>query len=90
MFAVVHPDNPPEAITMEQAVRAYTAGSAYAEHAEADQGRLLPGMLADLAVLSQDIFSVSPDQLPGTTSVLTVMGGRVVHDPDGLAAGSAR
>jgi predicted amidohydrolase YtcJ len=87
MFAVLHPDTPAEALTMEEAVRAYTAGSAFAEHAEADKGRLAPGLLADLAVLSQDIFAVPPAALPGTASVLTMVGGRVVHDPGGIARG---
>jgi predicted amidohydrolase YtcJ len=84
MFAVTHPDHPAEAITMEQAVRAYTAGSAYAEFEERNKGRLVPGMLADLAVLSQDIFTVPPASLPGTTSKLTLVGGKPVWDPGHL------
>jgi predicted amidohydrolase YtcJ len=80
MFAITHPNNPAEAIPREAAVIAYTHGSAYAEFAEHDKGRLAPGQLADLAVLSQDIFTVDADALPATTSVLTVVGGRVVHD----------
>jgi len=80
MFAVTHPDNPAEAISREQAVRAYTYGSAYAEFAEKEKGVLAAGMLADLAVLSQDIFSVPTAALPGTTSVLTIVGGKIIHD----------
>jgi predicted amidohydrolase YtcJ len=80
MFATTHPNNPGEALTREQAVTAYTRGSAYAEMAEAEKGTLAPGMLADLAVLSQDIFTVPAPQLAATTSVLTVIGGRIVHD----------
>jgi predicted amidohydrolase YtcJ len=87
MFATSHPNNPSEALTMEQAVRAYTWGSAVAEHAEAEKGRLAPGQLADLAVLSQDIFTVPPPTLSGTTSVLTIVGGRVVHDPNAMLPG---
>jgi predicted amidohydrolase YtcJ len=79
-FAVTHPDNPREALTLEAAVVAYTRGSAYAEHAEHEKGTLAPGMLADLAVLSRDIFTVPVDELPGTESVLTLVGGRVVFD----------
>jgi hypothetical protein len=41
---------------------------------------LVPGMLADLAILPQDIFEVPLPRLPETTSVLTVIGGRIVHD----------
>jgi predicted amidohydrolase YtcJ len=65
-------------------VRAYTAGSAHAEHAEDLKGRLATGLLADLAVLSQDIFTVPLPQLPATVSVLTLVGGVPVHDPEGL------
>lgn len=89
MLAVLHPNNPAEALSLEQAVRAYTAGSAFAEHAEGDKGRLVAGKLADLAVLSQDIFSVPPPRLLATASVLTLVGGRVVHDPEGLAGAAA-
>jgi predicted amidohydrolase YtcJ len=80
MFAVTHPDNPSEAITREQAVIAYTATSAYAEFAEKDKGTLELGKIADLAVLSQDIFTVSASDLPRTTSLLTLVGGKVVYD----------
>jgi predicted amidohydrolase YtcJ len=80
MFATIHPNVPSEALSREQAVVVYTRGSAYAEFAEREKGTLAPGMLADLAVLSQDIFSVPPQALPATTSVLTLIGGRIVHD----------
>jgi predicted amidohydrolase YtcJ len=79
LFASVHPVNPSEAISREEAVKAYTRGSAFAEFAENEKGTLAPGMLADLAVLSQDIFSVPPGQLPGTRSVMTVVGGRIAY-----------
>ena len=81
LFAVTHPTNPREALTREQAVTAYTRGSAFAEFAEAEKGTLAPGMLADLAVLSQDIFKVEEGRLPETSSVLTIIGGRVVTMP---------
>ena len=80
MYATTHPTNPGEAITREQAVTAYTLGSAYAEFAERDKGMLAPGMLADLAVLSKDIFMIAPADLPTTLSVLTMIGGRVVFE----------
>jgi predicted amidohydrolase YtcJ len=80
MFATLHPNVPSEALTREQAVTAYTRGSAYAAFAERERGTLAPGFLADIAVLSHDVFTVAPDALPATTSVLTILGGRVVHD----------
>lgn len=80
MFATLHPYNPQEAITREQAVRAYTEGSAFAEFAEQDKGTITPGKLADVVVLSQDIFAISVPELPRTRSVLTIVGGQVVYD----------
>ena len=50
---------------------AYTRGSAFAEFAEKEKGTLAPGMLADLALLSQEIFTIPVDQLPATGSVMT-------------------
>ncbi len=86
MLASTHPNNPSEALSREQVVIAYTRGSAYAEFAEGEKGRLVPGQLADLAVLSQDIFTVDAPALPGTKSVLTLVGGRVAYDAGVLRA----
>jgi len=61
-------------------VIAYTRGSAFAEFAENEKGTLAPGMLADLAVLSHDIFTVPPGQLPGMRSLMTLVGGRIAYD----------
>jgi hypothetical protein len=60
-------------------VIAYTAGSAFAERAEKEKGTLAPGMLADVAVLSQDIFTIPLAELPAVRSVLTMVGGKVVY-----------
>lgn len=68
------------AVTREDAVRMFTRNSAFAEFTERDKGTLAPGMLADLAVLSQDIFTVPAAALPDTRSVLTLVGGRVIYD----------
>jgi predicted amidohydrolase YtcJ len=78
--AVSDPNRPSEAMTREQAVIAYTLTSAYAEFAEKDKGSLESGKLADLAVLSQDIFTVDASELPKTESLLTVVGGKIVYD----------
>ncbi|MDA0206231.1 MAG: amidohydrolase [Acidobacteria bacterium] len=79
MLASLHPARPSEAITREQAVEAYTRGSAYAAFVENERGLLEPGKLADLAVLTQDIFAVPPQKLPATESALTLIGGRIVY-----------
>jgi predicted amidohydrolase YtcJ len=86
MFATTRLDNPDEALTREQAVVAYTRGSAYAEKKEHIKGSLKPGMLADLAVLSQDIFAVAPQMLPETKSLLTVVDGEIVHSAGAFSA----
>lgn len=79
-LATVHPAHPSEALTLAQALTAFTHGAAYAELTSDRRGRLTPGQDADLAVLSQDIFHAVPDAIPATTSVLTMVGGRVVWD----------
>lgn len=82
MAASVHPTSPREALSREDAVIAYTRGAAFAERAEADKGTLAPGMLADLAVLAQDIFTVTPDALPGTQAWMTIVGGEIAYAAD--------
>ncbi len=65
----------------EATVTAATLGSAFAEQRERDKGWLGPGTLADLAVLSDDIFRAPDFRLEGITSVLTLVGGTIVYDP---------
>ena len=80
MLATTHPANPKEALTREQAVTAYTAGSAFAEFQETDKGRLVIGQLADLAILSADLFTVPVPELPNIRSEMTMLGGRIIHE----------
>jgi predicted amidohydrolase YtcJ len=80
MFATMIASNPSEAMTREQASGAYTLGSARAEFSETQKGTIALGMLADLAMLSQDTFTVPTKALPATTSVLTLVGGRVAFE----------
>ena len=84
MFAVAPASRPEQALTREQALRAYTSGSAYAEFSEHEKGKLARGYLADMAVLSQDVLddAVPLQALPGTTSLLTMINGEVAwRDP---------
>lgn len=80
MFATTHPRRPSEALSREQAVIAYTRTAAYAEFAEQDKGTLTVGKVADLAVLSQNIFTVPIPKMLQTESVLTMVNGVVVYD----------
>ena len=70
---------PRQKITVEEAVRAYTRGSAYAEFAEGEKGTLEPGKLADVVILSHDILSGGAEALASARVLLTVMDGRVVY-----------
>jgi predicted amidohydrolase YtcJ len=63
----------------EEALRIYTEGSAWFAHDENRRGRLTPGMLADLAVLSDDYFTVPVSDIAKIKSLLTVVGGRIVY-----------
>lgn len=69
---------PEERLTVEQAVNAYTQGSAYARFSEDRLGTLEVGKEADLAVLSQDIFSVNPEKIGKTRVMTTMVAGKVV------------
>ncbi|MGO9992313.1 MAG: amidohydrolase [Steroidobacteraceae bacterium] len=70
---------PEERITIEDAVRAYTHGSAYAAFADDRVGTLEVGKLADMAVLSQDIFSGDPLTVGKTHVTMTIVGGKIVY-----------
>ncbi|WP_376087816.1 amidohydrolase [Roseomonas sp. CCTCC AB2023176] len=69
-----------EALTAEQAIHCQTWCGAYSQFAEDRRGTLEPGMQADIAVLTRDIFACTPEEVLGTTSDLTLRGGIVIHD----------
>jgi predicted amidohydrolase YtcJ len=71
---------PEERLTVEQAVDAYTQGSAYARFSEDKLGTLEAGKEADLAVLSQDVFSVNPEEIGKTKVLTTMIAGKVVYE----------
>jgi len=70
---------PEETPTREQALRLYTAGSAWFSFDDGRRGTLEPGKLADFAILDQDFFSVPVERIGRTVSLFTVVGGKVVH-----------
>jgi predicted amidohydrolase YtcJ len=70
---------PEQKITVEEAVRAYTVGSAYAEYQETEKGTIEAGKLADFVILSDDIFTIDPNDIVKTKVLTTVMNGRVVY-----------
>jgi predicted amidohydrolase YtcJ len=71
---------PEQKVTVEEAVRAYTVGSAYAEFAEGVKGTIAPGKLADLVILDRDIFNIAPAEIEKVKVRMTVMDGRVVYE----------
>jgi len=74
---------PEQKITVKEAVEAYTLGSAYAEFQEKDKGSITPGKLADLVILSDDIFSIDARAIRDVKVTTTLVGGRVVWKAGG-------
>ena len=71
---------PEEKISIADAIRAYTWGSAYAEFEDHRKGTLAPGKFADLVVLSQDITGIPASEILRTEVLLTMVGGKIVYE----------
>ncbi|HEY5838148.1 MAG TPA: amidohydrolase [Pyrinomonadaceae bacterium] len=71
---------PEQKISVQETVRAYTFGSAYAEAQENEKGTITPGKLADLVILSRDIFKIDPKEIQNVKVVMTIMDGRIVYE----------
>jgi hypothetical protein len=69
---------PQQKITVEEAVKAYTMGAAYASFEEKIKGSTEPGKLADFVVLSQDIFAIDPAKIADTKVLMTIFDGKFV------------
>jgi predicted amidohydrolase YtcJ len=80
MLSVINPDNPAEALTMEQTVTAYTMGSAYAEFMENRKGSISNGKFADIVVVSDNIFTIAPQDLIKAHTIMTIIDGKIVFD----------
>ncbi len=70
---------PEQRLTLEESLRAYTQGSAYAEFQEKVKGTIAPEKLADMVVLSADLFSIPADQIQDERVMMTIVGGKVVY-----------
>jgi len=70
---------PAQKISVEEALRAYTATAAFASFEESRKGRLAPGYLADVVMIDHDLFTIPPEQIRRAKAVLTMVGGRIVH-----------
>ncbi len=71
---------PEQKLSMDQAITAYTVGSAFAEYEEKEKGKIVPGMLADFVVMDRDVTAASPEKLLGTKVLRTVVGGKTVYE----------
>jgi predicted amidohydrolase YtcJ len=73
---------PEQKLTVPESVEAYTMGSAYAEFQDKEKGSITPGKLADMVLLSDDIFSIDPAKIREVKVLKTIVGGRLVWDVD--------
>jgi predicted amidohydrolase YtcJ len=71
---------PEQKITVEEALRAYTSGSAYASFEENRKGTLERGKLADFAIIDRDITRIPPEEIRDARVLMTVVGGKVVYE----------
>ena len=71
---------PQERLTIEDAIRCYTAEGAYASFEEKEKGQIAPGMLADLVVHSRDLLTIPPPEILQAEVLMTVLGGQVVYE----------
>src|SRR5262249_24995782 len=70
---------PTERISLEDTIKAYTLGAAFGGRREKTEGSLEPCKLAELIVLSQELFKIKPSEIGKTEVLLTMVGGRVVY-----------
>jgi len=71
---------PEQKLTLPEALEAYTIGSAYAEFQENEKGSITPGKLADMVLLSDDLFSIPPENIRNVKVLKTILGGKVIWD----------
>ena len=71
---------PEQKLTVAESVEAYTLGSAYAEFQEKEKGSITPGKLADMVLLSDDIFTIDPTRIRDVKIATTIVGGKIVWE----------
>lgn len=71
---------PEQKITVEEALRCYTANNAWAMFAENEVGKIAPGMLADIVVLSEDLFTIAPETIETVKVDVTIFDGKVIFE----------
>jgi predicted amidohydrolase YtcJ len=81
---------PEQKLTVAEAVEAYTMGSAYAEFQEREKGSITAGKLADMVLLSDDIFTIAPARIRDVKVLKTIVGGKLVWEASAAQAGSSK
>lgn len=71
---------PEQKIGVEEALRAYTTGAAYATFEENEKGSIAPGKLADVVIIDRDLTKIPPQTIRDARIQYTIVGGRVVYD----------
>ncbi|NDQ57058.1 MAG: amidohydrolase [Acidipila sp.] len=71
---------PEQKITLEEAIEAFTMGSAYAEFSEEQKGSIKPGKFADIVVINADLFAIAPEKIQDARVATTIVGGKIVYD----------
>ena len=74
---------PEQKLTIQEAIEAYTLGSAYAEFQDADKGSIEPGKLADMVMVNRDVLTIDSTELPTVRVLRTWLGGRLVYESTG-------
>jgi len=70
---------PEEKITLPEAIEAYTMGAAFAEFQDSEKGSISPGKLADMVIVSDNIFDLKPEAIRNVKVKTTIVGGKVVY-----------
>ncbi|MBD0327603.1 MAG: amidohydrolase family protein, partial [Pyrinomonadaceae bacterium] len=71
---------PQERLSIEDAIRCYTAEAAYASFEEKEKGQIVGGMLADISVHSRNLLEIPAAEILQTETVMTILGGKVVYE----------
>jgi len=71
---------PEQKLTLQEAIEAYTMGSAFAEFREKEKGSITPGKLADVVILDTDVFAIAPEKIKDAAVRYTVVDGKVVYE----------
>lgn len=74
------PGHPDQRLKLEELLLGYTRDAAYAEFQEHQKGQLKKGYLADIVLLSENIFKTQPEELKDVTALLTMVNGEIVHE----------